>query len=99
MILTSRRNFYTDGQRKALAGKVSGLISRAHELGMWAEDIVCQYTPDQLAVYVGVRSWRPEQLIEKIHQLEFRDFQSPAETGIRYDGERHWTMFRIGFEF
>jgi hypothetical protein len=99
MILKSNGNFYTDGQKKALARKVDGIVLRYSELEMWAEDFVCQFTPDQLAVWIGVRSWRPEQLIDKIHKLEFRDFQSPAETGIRFDGDRHWTMFRIGFEF
>jgi hypothetical protein len=96
--LITKKDFYTEQQRRALARRVDDLYKNANELGMGPEDFTCRYEEDGLAVWVGVRSYRATEMLGRIHQLAFKDFQSPAETGIRYDGERHWTLFRIGFE-
>ena len=81
--------------RKALARRVEILSESAHEIPVLpGEDIALQYYPDGLAVRVGVRSWRPEELLEKIHKAAFPMFHMPA---IRFEGDRYWTTFRIAF--
>jgi hypothetical protein len=94
-ILKVREDFWRQQNQRALARSVESLYRGLHDLGMWwGEDIVHQFTPDGLAVWVGVRSWRPKQLLDKIQQAAFKAFEMP---GVRFDGDRHWTLFRIAF--
>ena len=88
------KNYFKRHRQRVLARNVEDLYRGAHEVLTWGEDIVHHFTPDGLAVWVGVSSWRPEELLGKIHKLAFRAFSWP---GMRFDGQRHWTLFRISF--
>jgi len=77
-ILKVREDFWRQQNPCALVRHVESLNRGLPDLGIWqGEDIVHLFTPDRLAVWVGVRSWRPKQLLDKIQQALFKFFEMP----------------------